>query len=165
MLLEFADRMDESDTFDLELTGAGHLDLNVVTSEGYAEVVSFRDEDLVRFATALLTVPRHHELRIESFPLGEQVRFGNMKVDVPDNEASANAVLERASALLASVGLYQENAKRKAEEAARKKVDAERFEQAAGIKAAVKKINPFLMLSDSDVEILRDAGIRFETNV
>lgn len=162
LLLEFKDR--SGDEFDVELAADG-IDINLVDEDGYGHTIELEDADKVRFATAILTLDRHMDLRIEEFPLGERIRLGATLVDVPSNESSAEAVLERAAALLASVGLYQDNTKRKVEEAAKAKAKAEAEAEEAGIRAAMRMVNPFLNLSTYEINVLREAGIRFEANV
>lgn len=161
-MLEFKDR--SGDEFDVELEVDG-IDINFTDEEGYGHVIELEDADKVRFATAILTLDRHMDLSIESHPLGERVRLGNMLIDVPQNEESANIVLERASALLASVGLYQDNAKRKAEEAAKREAEEKRRIESEGIKAALREVNPFLNLTAHDLETLRAAGVTFTPKV
>lgn len=162
LLLEFKDRA--GDEFDVELVADG-IDINFEDEEGYGHTIELEDADKVRFAAAILTLDRHMDLRIETFPLGERVRLGATLVDVPTNESSAEAVLERAAALLASVGLYQDNTKRKVEAAARKKLEEERRAELDGIKMAMLQVAPWGGLTDREYEALYNAGLRVAANV
>lgn len=163
MLLSFQDREVAGDTYDISLTDEG-LNLNVITSCGEEEYLAIRDEDRVRLATALLTLQRHEELTIESFPLGERVRLGSNVVDVPDNEESANAILERASALLATVGLYQEEKKRKIAAAELVAAKIKRQAEIAKLDDAIFEATA-LRLDAEELSFLHESGIRYTANV
>lgn len=155
MLLEFKDRDD--DKYEVDLTEDG-IDIDFVDHDGFSQSIQVKDEDKVRLASALLTLQRADDLTIETLSLGERVRLGAALVDVPTTQSSADAVLERATALLASVSLYQENVKRRIDAEAALKEKAERGRQINALRTAVKMVAPALY--DWQIEGLYKAGVR-----